>query len=386
MSLQVSMPNPLWGLLLAAACACSSESSEPPGEVGPGATGPVFDQEPGSELGERDPDGSGFNGGTACVGQTAGTESAPAVLQLVVDTSGSMDQDAPGGRDSKWIVTRRALLGAIAEMPADTSVGVVFYPDVPIESASCFDAQADVEIAALGRAGSAERREIEGAFREQAPNGGTPTHDAYRYASERLEASAAVGSRFAVVITDGTPTFSLGCEGTGLIRDPVDAAPLVVEAQAARARGISTFVIGSPGSEGARENLSRMAEAGGTARPGCSHAGPSYCHFDMTTEQDFASALVQALGTISGLALSCSYPIPTPPGGATLDPELVNVLFSPDGGERELIARSAGGACNEGWQYSEDGSQVLLCGSTCDRVRESNGSLELEFGCVTRVR
>jgi hypothetical protein len=69
-----------------------------------------------------------------------------------------------------------------------------------------------------------------------------------------------------------------------------------------------------------------------------------------------------------------------------LDPALVNVLFSPDGGERELIARSAGAACNEGWQYSEDGSQVLLCGSTCDRVRESNGSLELEFGCVTRVR
>jgi hypothetical protein len=346
----------------------------------------VFDQEPGSELGEPDPDGSGFNGETACVGQAASTESAPAVLQLVVDTSGSMDQDAPGGRDSKWIVTRRALLGAIDELPGDTSVGVVFYPDVPNDAPRCFDAQADVNIVALGRAGSAERRQIESAFGEQSPNGGTPTHDAFRYASGRLEVSAAAGSRFAVLITDGTPTYSLGCEGTGLIRDPVDAAPLVDEAQSARTRGISTFVIGSPGSEDARENLSRMAEAGGTASPGCSHDGPNYCHFDMTAEQDFASALIEALGTISGLALSCSYPIPTPPGGATLDPALVNVLFSPEGGDRELIARSAAGACNEGWQYSEDGSQVLLCGSTCERVRQSNGSLELEFGCVTRVR
>ena len=47
-----------------------------------------------------------------------------------------------------------------------------------------------------------------------------------------LSASSASGRRFVVLITDGTPTFSLGCEGTGFVTDPVDPSPLVSEAGA----------------------------------------------------------------------------------------------------------------------------------------------------------
>jgi hypothetical protein len=384
MSLKTSTTAGVLGSLVALSIfACSSEKDAGPSETDPG--GPIFGED-GVDFGEEPGDGSGLPGGQSCVGETAGAESAPAVLQLVVDTSGSMDQDAPGTRGSKWTVTRDALLGAINRMPGDTAVGVVFYPDVSIDADTCFDNDADVAISRLEESGSGQRNQIRRAFQNQSPDGGTPTHDAYRYAFTQLEATTAVGSRFAVVITDGTPTFSLGCEGTGLIRDPVDPAPLVVEAANATSRGVSTFVIGSPGSEGARESLSRMAEAGGTAKPGCSHRGPNYCHFDMTEELDFASALTDALGTISGLALSCSYDIPAPPAGATLDPARVNVLFSPSGGPQELIGKNGTGPCNEGWQYSADGTQVLLCGSTCDRVRSSDGSLELQFGCETQLR
>jgi hypothetical protein len=150
---------------------------------------------------------------------------------------------------------------------------------------------------------------------------------------------------------------------------------------------VRTFVIGSPGSEGARESLSRMAEAGGTAVPGCSHTGPKYCHFDMTEERDFAAALADALGQIAGLALSCNYDIPAPPNGATLDPTKVNVLFQATGSEPELLRQSGAGRCTEGWQYSQDQSQIELCGATCDRVRgTANGSLSLSFGCSTQIR
>jgi hypothetical protein len=387
MGLKLSRPgHVVWALLFAALGACSSSNdSDQSTDPQPGAGGPIFDQEPGTELEDPAASGDGFNGDFACAGQIAGAESAPAVLQLVVDTSGSMDQSAPGSGGSKWTVTRRALLGAVEQMPAETAVGVVFYPDVASGSASCFDKQVDVGIARLDGKTSAQRQRIESAFQAQAPEGGTPTHDAYRYAFEDLAASSTVGSRFVVLITDGTPTYSLGCKGTGLIRDPVDSAPLVAEATKASARGVSTFVIGSPGSEDARENLSRMAEAGGTARPGCSHKGPNYCHFDMTQQQDFASALAEALGTISGLALSCKYDVPEPPVGAMLDPGQVNVLFRQSGAERELITQSPAGACTTGWQYSADGAQILLCGATCDRVRASTGSLELQFGCATQV-
>ncbi len=324
-------------------------------------------------------------GGGGCVGQTASTESVPAVLQLVVDTSGSMDQEAPGTNDSKWSITRDALLGAVEQMPDDTSVGVVFYPDVPNTASSCFDDEADVGIARLNGRSSSQRASIERAFGRQAPEGGTPTHDAYRYAYRELADADAIGTRFAVVITDGNPTYSLGCVGTGLVSDPVDPTPLVGEAEQARARGVNTFVIGSPGSEGARESLSRMAEAGGTAKPGCSHTGPNYCHFDMTESGDFASDLRDALGTIAGLTLSCAYDIPSPPSGQTLDRDRVNVLYTPPGGPIELIGKSATGACSEGWQYSEDGTQVLLCGGTCDRIKSADGSLSLQFGCATQV-
>jgi len=152
------------------------------------------------------------------------------------------------------------------------------------------------------------------------------------------------------------------------------------------ARGIRTFVIGSPGSEGARQSLSRMAEAGGTASAQCSHTGPNYCHFDMTTEPDLATGLTKALGIISGVALTCNYTIPAPSKGGVLDADKVNVLFTAPGAAERLIAQSPGGDCSEGWQYSADQTQIRLCGGTCDEVKASKGTLELQFGCATELR
>jgi hypothetical protein len=337
----------------------------------------------------------------ACAGQTAGAEVAPSVLQLVVDTSGSMDQDAPGPtRGSKWEATRRALLAAIDEMAPATAVGVLFYPDLSsgpnanndneddVDGGQCVDGEVDVALQPLGNDGSQQRQSIRRAFQNQNPRGGTPTHDAYRLGVQQLQASTLPGPRFVVVITDGVPTFSLGCSIAGRSGqdNAVDSSPLVPEAAGSLTLGAKTFVIGSPGSEGARESLSRMAEAGGTATVGCSHTGPSYCHFDMTDAQDFAAALAAALGQIAGLALGCSYEIPVPPNGGELDPSKVNVLFRPAGGEPEVIAQSSGQTCVDGWQYSADQTQVLLCGDACTRVRDANGSLTLEFGCATRIR
>jgi hypothetical protein len=366
--------------------ACSSKKTDSD-QQGGGGSGPIFTDGDGPDFGGADAGGGDEDPfGNGCVGQTAGTEAVPAVLQLVVDTSGSMDDPAPGTRDTKWEVTRDALLDAVEQMPGNTSVGVVFYPDVDTNGGTCFDEDADIAIAPLERAGSAQRSRIRTAFQGQSPDGGTPTHDAYLYAYGELADANVIGGRFAVLITDGNPTFSLGCEGTGLVTDPVDPTPLVGEATRAKDRGVKTFVIGSPGSEGARASLSRMAEAGGTAKANCSHNGPNYCHFDMTESRDFASDLEQALGTIAGLTLSCTYDIPEPPSGQILDPNRVNVLFTPAGGTREVISKDASGRCTEGWQYSDDGEQVVLCGSTCDRVQASQGTLSLQFGCETTVR
>jgi von Willebrand factor type A domain-containing protein len=375
-------------LALALSTACSSKGSSDDRTNASllGVDGPIF--------GEGEADGTnpnsdvpGYFDGQACAGQTAGAEAAPSVLQLVVDTSGSMDQSAPGARGSKWTATRSALLDAIADMPEDTSVGVIFYPNVDNnDDQPCIQRETAVPLAALAADGSQQRQRIQRAFQRQRPSGGTPTHDAYQYAVSDMAASAAVGSRFIVLITDGIPTYSLGCSGTGQPDNPVDSTPLIEAAREAALGGIRTFVIGSPGSDDGRESLSRMAEAGGTARPGCSNSGPNYCHFDMTREADLSASLTNTLGIIAGVALGCRYSVPIPPNGATLDPGKVNVLFTDPDGVQELIGQSVDNGCSEGWQYSEDQSQIRLCTNTCDRVQGSEGSLSLQFGCATELR
>ncbi len=371
--------------LALAACSSEDKSEPPPVDVN---TPPLLPDDVGGDIifdDEDDPSGEGLDPSQVCVGQEAGTELAPAIVELLVDTSLSMDEQAPGSRRSKWLETRDVILEGIDLMPATTSLGVVFYPDVEVGDMPCFDSEADIPIDGLGGDTSRQRNQIREVFASKGPRGSTPTHDAYRYALEQLAASTRPGERFLVLITDGIPTYALGCQGSGNQQDPADPTPLIPEAASALGRGIKTFVIGSPGSEDARRSLSQMAEAGGTATDGCSHTGtPRYCHFDMTEEPNFTVALRDALASISGLALSCAYDIPPPPSGSVLDRNRVNVLFTPENGERETLGRSANG-CTEGWQFSGDGSQILLCGDTCDRVRSSSGQVTLQFGCSTQA-
>ena len=369
---------------LASLAACSSDEKKRPESVDLSQS-PFPDDTMGQIFNPDETGTDGLDPSEVCAGQEAGTELAPAIVELLVDTSLSMDEQAPGSRRSKWLATRDVMLEGIDLMPATTSVGVVFFPDVEVGAMPCFDSQADVAIQSLGSMSSAQRSQISAAFAKESPRGSTPTHDAYKYTLAQVAASTLPGQRFLVLVTDGVPTYALNCKGSGQQQDPADPTPLIPEAASALGRGIKTFVIGSPGSEGARKSLSQMAEAGGTAKPGCSHDGPNYCHFDMTAQPDFTVALRDALASISGLALSCSYDIPPPPSGSTLDPAKVNVLFTPEGGDRETLLQSTGGGCSDGWQYSPNGKQILLCGDTCDRVKSSSGQVTLQFGCSTQV-
>ncbi len=222
--------------LLAGACSSDDsdgESNQPGGApvLGGDGNGTIFD---GSQGG---PSSDGFDSSQACVGQAAGTELAPAILELLVDTSLSMDQEAPGSNRSKWIETRRVLLEGIDLMPSTTSVGVVFYPDVEVGADPCFDREADVAVELLGGDGSAQRTQIRRAFEQEDPRGSTPTHDAYLYALGQLAAVRNVGQRYVVLITDGTPTYARGCEGSGTQQDPADPTPLIPEAASALANG-----------------------------------------------------------------------------------------------------------------------------------------------------
>ncbi len=331
--------------------------------------------------------GSGGFGATSndagpqgCATATKTADAVPPVMEMVIDISGSMGQPAPGG-GTKWSVTRDALGQAITAMPDTNALGMTLYPDTN-GFGSCINAQQEVPIAALGPTGSTQRQTVQSTLQGANPQGGTPTHDAYLFGLNQLVASPLPGNKFMILITDGAPTYSLGCKGNG--QSPVDNTALIGQVTNATNGGVRTFVIGSPGSETARTDLSKMATAGQTALPGCSDTGPSYCHFDMTTSTNLAQSLNDALATISGAALSCTYDIPPPPSGQTLDPGKVNVEYTPSGGSSQDIVQDP--TCGNGWKYSTDGKQIILCGPACDMVKnDPNGTINIVFGCNTKV-
>ncbi len=138
----------------------------------------------------------------------------------------------------------------------------------------------------------------------------------------------------------------------------------------------------SDGGSDMRPWLSKAAMAGGTATAGCTEEGPNFCHMDMTQEPDFGAALREGLGAIAGQINSCTYAIPAPPAGQTIDLTQVNLMVTSSGGT-ELILPDNQGDCSEGWQLNDE-SQIVLCDATCKRVQENlSARVELLFGCAS---
>ena len=135
-----------------------------------------------------------------------------------------------------------------------------------------------------------------------------------------------------------------------LRRSPRAATDLLVDDEVPKAAGagvgIRTFVIGAPGSESARTVLSKLAQNGGTAPPGCDPEQGN-CHFDMTTkERPRRRARRGALGHLRprAHAARCRCP-PFKTGEVDLDQ--VNVIYSPSSRiDPRIVPQDARFACD----------------------------------------
>jgi hypothetical protein len=339
----------------------------------------------------------------ACTGWAAEGENLPAVLQLVVDVSQSMEEDAPGGgNQNKWDVTREALRDALDSLPASTAAGVLYYPNRSVELDNeprdiqeCVDVEEMIPIAELGAQGSNQRDALDRSLDDAQTNGYTPTHDAYKYALENgLLPFQSQSGKFMLLITDGSPTMALQCigESSGGGGGVADAPtqPIIDEIAKAKAAGVRTFIIGSPGSEESssgmggdkRPWLSEAAQVGGTAAAGCSNDGPTFCHLDMTQEEDFAQALVAGLGQVVGQIVdACSFALPEPPMGQTINLNQTQVVVQTSSGAK-LVRPDNQGDCSEGWQYKD--GQIVLCAASCAEIEnDATARVQLLFGCTT---
>ncbi|MFZ5891120.1 MAG: vWA domain-containing protein [Myxococcota bacterium] len=331
--------------------------------------------------------------GQACAGPSVEGETLPAVLQLVVDVSSSMNQRPQGSNRTKWEITRDALISAIpgpanatGGLSPSLAVGLLFYPNRAVTVSTtmqgtdaCVNTSALIPAAALGDANGAQRTAIRNAFQQVQLQSSTPTHDAYKYAFENsVQTTNLPGRRFMLLITDGSPTLSLGCMNPSGMLSDVDPEPIVGEVMRTAAAQVTSFFIGSPGSEMNRNWLSRAAQIGGTATPNCSPDGPNYCHLDMTTASDFGAALKAGLDAIVGVVTPCTYTVPTPTSG-TIDPKKINVILT-SGGNSTLIVRDDVGECTQGWQLTPD-NEIMLCKDTCDQARSAGMVVDVLFGC-----
>ncbi len=351
----------------------------------------------------------------ACVGWSSEGENSPALIDFVVDTSGSMSDVASNTNgQSKWSITATALQNAIDALPSMTVVGMLLWPNMNttpnhndttggpvLDVSTCVNVGAMVPIGPLGPTGSTQRTLLDSAIGNVSPAGGTPMADAYNYAlGQGVLNYTFIGAHYMVLITDGQPTIQLGCMGTGEEAHPVDFTPVLNSiGNAWTAYSIETFVIGSPGSQeqsstGAdgRSLLSAAARAGNTGPAGCSDTGvPEYCHFDMSAVTDFATGFTDALQAITGAILPCDFMITDVPTGEVVDQTALNVIYKVNGssalGDMKLVAPSADSSCPEGngWYLDpNDSTHVILCANTCDLIHKDAGAvLDFRGGCGT---
>lgn len=356
-----------------------------------------------------------------CTGAEAEGERLPAALELIIDVSGSMNKSAEDGEEpdpgepNKWDTTKAALQKAVEQLPSSVSLGAVYYPNMKATvnapgalgpASDCVNVEESLPIASLGTEGSAQRAAFAANIDAVYVDNYTPTHDAYNFGLSEHLIPAPGSQKFMLLITDGAPTINGGCtwptddgKDFPMLVDTGDGAydgataPIIADVKRALdEHGIRTFVIGSPGSEKSVESstdmrpwLSQAARAGGTSTDGCDDDGPNYCHFDMSSSgQDFSDQLMSALASISGeVANACTFKIPDPPRGETLDPNKTQVIIEWGDDTNQLIYPDSIQECQEqGWRYNEEQQTVEMCGATCDRIKlDHRAVVHVSFGC-----
>jgi hypothetical protein len=294
----------------------------------------------------------------ACATSNAGTALAPISLVFMIDRSGSMVQS--GAASVRWNPVRDGLTTFFGD-PSSKNIeaSLAFFPIVQNNKEVCTAqdyAAPSVAMTALPNASP-----FSTAF-TTTPGGGTPTEPALQGAIDYAKQVKASGKNVAVVLaTDGQPNdCSSDVNGVG------DIAATGVSA------GIKTYVIGVGPSTG---NLNTIATKGGTS---------AAIMIPTNNPSQVSADLIKAVGNIASSLLGCSYPLPTPPTGQTLDVNKVNVNYTPPSGGAKTLPYSGDCSNPDGWKYDAPSApkNIILCDNACNTAKSTVGAkLDVIFGC-----
>ncbi len=384
---------------LVGACSSSGDGNgagagNPPGA---GASGPVFNSGTGASNGTD----AGF---AECTGVAVGSEQAvktgPLDIYLIFDRTASMGQDCAFTPGTSPPVASKACYAtyAIAEFfmgvdpSSDTRLAFQF---MSLAQNDCNGAPYATPLIDMTQLPVPASHPLVQTISNETFKGGLGTHiegalrglSQYTINHDKTVGAPAGRTTIGILMTDGDPN---GCD-----ENIADLAKLVSDHAAASGGAVKLFFIGETGATLA--NLEQYAVPGGAAAHTdfCGN-GPSPCHYWDVGNGDpaaFQSVMASIVGqsTVSH-PIPCTFDIPPPPSGQTLDPNLVNVQFKSASGQGERVYRVASAntcdAATGGWYYDNPNApkQIVLCQSSCSSVVGKTGaSVAIEFGCASQT-
>lgn len=335
-------------------------------------------------------------GDSACATAAYDGERLPLDMYIVFDRSGSMDTDTGSG--TLWQATKQAFIDYInSPESVDVGVGLEFFPPGSGSGANClvgvppscppgcipfvsFCVPAGDEGCAVNDylppavviqplPGVAPA--LLSALNGTSPGGGTPTVPAMQAAQQAVPSYASNHPDRKVIVvlaTDGNPN---DCNSD------IAGVANVASSLAAGNPGVDTFVIGINNSGVNTAGLDQIAAAGNTQKA------------LIVDPANAGAQFLAAMKAIQGQALGCSFAMPKPTGSGSLNPNQVNVWYTPQGGAEAIIYKVSGaGACDPnlgGWYYDNPAAptEIVLCPKSCEAIGGSKGKIRIELGCTT---
>jgi hypothetical protein len=176
-----------------------------------------------------------------------------------------------------------------------------------------------------------------------------------------------------LLVTDGVPDGPPIAECGGANPDDPAASAMLAATAAGYDPPVKTFVVGLPGVNQTFAN--QVAAAGGT--------GSAIQVSVNNVQTDFENALA----TVRGQAIPCTYDLPAQVAGGQIDTSDVNVLVTIGGGTPTVLPQNA--ACNgAGWAYDNPAhpQHISLCATTCAMLKATaNVTVQIVLGCPTEV-
>lgn len=294
------------------------------------------------------------------------TDVTPEAL-LVLDRSGSMNQTSAEFLDTRWNAVVNAVTTMTAEHQSELGFGLMLFPS-PRSNDFCAAGEVIVN------PGLDNAATIASTFDFTSPGGATPTAATLRAARDYFEARLGLDSvvpAAVILATDGGPncnpfldveTCRCVIPGACDVANPAPADEICLDdvatieaADALHQAGVSTYVIGIPGSEEFAGVLDQIAIAGGTARS--LEAGPQR-YYPATDAESLASALDAVRVRVE----KCQRVVRVELDRALSEAQSVAVALDGAPVERDDERR-------DGWDVTGS-NKIELFGAACDRAVE----------------